>query len=90
METRRDERVNKLASALKRTDKIHLREAARLLGVSEMTIRRDLNEQPSVVVLLGATLSAIRKAIRVTTLSPISRRITSKKAASGPAGGVAD
>lgn len=53
METRRDERVNKLASALKRTDKLHLREAARLLGVSEMTIRRDLNEQPSVVVLLG-------------------------------------
>lgn len=53
METRRDERVNKLAKALKRTDKIHLRDAARLLGVSEMTIRRDLNEQPSAVVLLG-------------------------------------
>lgn len=53
METRRDERVNKLAYALKRTDKIHLKEAAQLLGVSEMTIRRDLNEQPSAVVLLG-------------------------------------
>lgn len=28
METRRDERVNKLAKALKRTDKIHLRRGA--------------------------------------------------------------
>ncbi|MFS2222902.1 DNA-binding transcriptional repressor DeoR [Pantoea sp. B65] len=53
METRRDERVNKLAQALKRIDKIHLKDAAQLLGVSEMTIRRDLNEQPSAVVLLG-------------------------------------
>lgn len=53
METRRDERVNKLAQALKRIDKIHLKDAAQLLGVSEMTIRRDLNEQPSSVALLG-------------------------------------
>lgn len=53
METRRDERINKLAQAIKRIDKIHLKEAARLLGVSEMTIRRDLNEQPSCLVLLG-------------------------------------
>ncbi|MBP2152723.1 DNA-binding transcriptional repressor DeoR [Erwinia rhapontici] len=53
METRRDERINKLAQALKRTDKIHLKEAAHLLGVSEMTIRRDLSSGPGVVVLLG-------------------------------------
>ncbi len=53
METRRDERITKLAQALKRTDKIHLKEAAHLLGVSEMTIRRDLNDGPGVVVLLG-------------------------------------
>lgn len=53
METRRDERINKLAQALKRTDKIHLKEAAHLLGVSEMTIRRDLSNSPGVVVLLG-------------------------------------
>jgi len=53
METRRDERINKLAQALKGTDKIHLKEAAQLLGVSEMTIRRDLNEGPGAVVLLG-------------------------------------
>lgn len=53
METRRDERINKLAQALKRTDKLHLKDAARLLGVSEMTIRRDLSEPASAVVLLG-------------------------------------
>lgn len=53
METRRDERIYKLAQALKRTDKLHLKDAAQLLGVSEMTIRRDLNEAGSVVVLLG-------------------------------------
>ncbi|WP_437612943.1 DNA-binding transcriptional repressor DeoR [Erwinia sp. V71] len=53
METRRDERINKLAQALKRTDKIHLKDAAQLLDVSEMTIRRDLSDAPSSVVLLG-------------------------------------
>ncbi|MFG1173838.1 DNA-binding transcriptional repressor DeoR [Erwiniaceae bacterium CAU 1747] len=58
METRRDERINKLAQALKRTDKIHLKEAARLLGVSEMTIRRDLNEGSGAVVLLGGYIVA--------------------------------
>lgn len=53
METRREERINRLVQALKRSDKIHLKEAAALLGVSEMTIRRDLSAEPSSVVLLG-------------------------------------
>lgn len=53
METRREERINKLAQALKRTDKLHLKQAAQLLGVSEMTVRRDLAEPTSTVVLLG-------------------------------------
>ena len=43
METRRDERISQLIQALKRSDKLHLKEAASLLGVSEMTIRRDIN-----------------------------------------------
>ena len=43
METRREERIGQLLQALKRSDKLHLKEAATLLGVSEMTIRRDLN-----------------------------------------------
>jgi DeoR family deoxyribose operon repressor len=53
METRRDERVGQLIQALKRSDKLHLKEAAALLGVSEMTIRRDLNSHSGPVVLLG-------------------------------------
>ncbi len=53
METRREERINRLVQALKRADKIHLKEAAVLLGVSEMTIRRDLSAEPAAVVLLS-------------------------------------
>lgn len=53
METRRDERISQLIQALKRSDKLHLKEAAALLGVSEMTIRRDLNSHGGPVVLLG-------------------------------------
>lgn len=53
METRREERINRLIQALKRSDKIHLKEAATLLGVSEMTVRRDLNSETWPVVLLG-------------------------------------
>ena len=53
METRREERIGQLLQALKRSDKLHLKEAATLLGVSEMTIRRDLNNNSAPVVLLG-------------------------------------
>ncbi|WLI78481.1 DNA-binding transcriptional repressor DeoR [Kosakonia sp. H02] len=53
METRRDERISQLLAALKRSDKLHLKEAATLLGVSEMTIRRDLSANSAPVVLLG-------------------------------------
>ncbi|WP_318370972.1 DNA-binding transcriptional repressor DeoR [Enterobacter sp.] len=56
METRRDERIGLLLQALKRSDKLHLKEAATLLGVSEMTIRRDLNASNTPVVLLGGYL----------------------------------
>ncbi|PUZ02019.1 DNA-binding transcriptional repressor DeoR, partial [Cronobacter sakazakii] len=53
METRRDERLAQLLQALKRQDKMHLKEAAALLGVSEMTIRRDLQGNDAPVTLLG-------------------------------------
>ena len=53
METRREERLAHLINALKRSDKLHLKEAAALLGVSEMTVRRDLNGESGPVVLLG-------------------------------------
>lgn len=53
METRRYDCINRLSQALKRTDKLHLKDAAELLNVSEMTVRRDLASQSSDVVLLG-------------------------------------
>ncbi|OIV46226.1 DNA-binding transcriptional repressor DeoR [Sodalis sp. TME1] len=53
MEMRREERINRLRQALKRTDKLHLKDAAALLGVSEMTVRRDLSAESTSVVLLG-------------------------------------
>ncbi len=53
METRHEERIGQLLQELKRSDKLHLKDAAALLGVSEMTIRRDLNNHSAPVVLLG-------------------------------------
>ena len=53
METRRETRISKLMQALRRNDKIHLKQASSLLGVSEMTIRRDLSAAESPVALLG-------------------------------------
>lgn len=53
METRRNGRITRLMQALKQVDKIHLKEAAELLGVSEMTIRRDLSDNDGPLVLLG-------------------------------------
>lgn len=46
-------RIQKLEFLLKQMDKIHLRDAANILNVSEMTIRRDLNAETGSVVLLG-------------------------------------
>ncbi|AEX52849.1 DNA-binding transcriptional repressor DeoR [Rahnella aquatilis] len=53
MENKREDRIQRLLLALKKTDKIHLKEASLLLNVSEMTVRRDLNAAPAPVILLG-------------------------------------
>lgn len=58
METRREERIGQLLQELKRSDKLHLKDAAALLGVSEMTIRRDLNNHSAPVVLLGGYIGS--------------------------------
>lgn len=44
---------SKIRLLLKQMDKIHLRDAATILNVSEMTIRRDLASDTGSVVLLG-------------------------------------
>ncbi|HHG8771010.1 TPA: DeoR family transcriptional regulator [Raoultella planticola] len=56
METKQKERIRRLMELLKKTDRIHLKEAARMLEVSVMTIRRDLsqeNDEPLPLTLLG-------------------------------------
>ena len=44
METKQKERIRRLIEILKKTDRIHLKDAARMLEVSVMTIRRDLHQ----------------------------------------------
>lgn len=47
MVTKQLERLRRIEACLKHCDKIHLKELARLLEVSEMTVRRDLNSNAS-------------------------------------------
>ncbi|MCK3654631.1 transcriptional regulator [Pasteurellaceae bacterium Macca] len=53
MDKKKQSRMQKLAFLLKQMDKIHIRDAANILNVSEMTIRRDLNVHSGSIVLLG-------------------------------------
>ena len=81
METRRDERIGQLLQALKRSDKLHLKEAATLLGVSEMTIRRDLNNNDAPVVLLGDIVLEPRSANHYLISDQKSRLVDEKRRA---------
>ena len=53
MSARKIDRTNALTSALARRGVLRLREAAALLGVSEMTVRRDVSENPLLFTYLG-------------------------------------
>lgn len=54
---KREDRIQKLIELLEQTEKVHLKEAASLLSVSEMTIRRDLSLlEPAPINLLGGYL----------------------------------
>ncbi|VTN78243.1 Deoxyribose operon repressor [Klebsiella pneumoniae] len=97
METRRDERISQLIQALKRSDKLHLKEAASLLGVSEMTIRRDLNGHSGPVVLLGGYIVLEPRSATHYLLSDQKTRLVEEKrpcrspcgrAAGGPSDGL--
>nr|VUD33398.1 Deoxyribose operon repressor [Raoultella sp. NCTC 9187] len=64
METKQKERIRRLMELLKKTDRIHLKEAARMLEVSVMTIRRDLsleNDEPLPLTLLGGYVVMVNK-----------------------------
>ncbi len=56
MNDRSAQRMAMLQEALASGGTLHLRDAAELCGVSEMTIRRDLSTQPSAISLLGGRL----------------------------------
>ncbi|WP_447555563.1 DeoR family transcriptional regulator [Vreelandella sp. EE22] len=56
MNDRREERLALLKEALVSEGTLHLRDAATLCGVSEMTVRRDLQTCPQSISLLGGRL----------------------------------
>ncbi|MDI9654306.1 DeoR family transcriptional regulator, partial [Burkholderia cenocepacia] len=53
METKKGERIKTLMNVLQGQNAIHLKEVAELFGVSEMTIRRDLADNPHGLSLIG-------------------------------------
>lgn len=62
METKREERIQILLQEIRVSERIHLNQAAELLGVSGMTIRRDLSHYPQQLLLLGGYIvSATRQ-----------------------------
>ena len=63
METKMKERIRRLMELLKKTDRIHLKDAARMLEVSVMTIRRDFNldDEPLPLTLLGGYIVMVNK-----------------------------
>ena len=57
MTPRRTKRIEVLQSALTERRFLHLREAAKLVGASEMTVRRDLSEANERFVFLGGHIT---------------------------------
>ena len=56
---------------LKKTDRIHLKDAARMLEVSVMTIRRDLSQddEPLPLTLLGGYIVMVNKPAASSSIS---------------------
>lgn len=63
METKQKERIRRLMELLKKTDRVHLKDAARMLEVSVMTIRRDFSQddEPLPLALLGGYIVMVNK-----------------------------
>jgi DeoR family deoxyribose operon repressor len=63
VETKQKERIRRLVELLKKTDRIHLKDAARMLEVSVMTIRRDFSQddEPLPLALLGGYIVMVNK-----------------------------
>lgn len=76
METKQKERIRRLTELLKKTDRIHLKDAARMLEVSVMTIRRDLNQEDVSLplALLGGYIVMVNKpALPLTAAQPVKK-----------------
>lgn len=75
METKQKERIRRLMELLKKTDRIHLKEAARMLEVSVMTIRRDLSQddEPLPLTLLGGYIVMVNKPAAIVN-APLPRK----------------
>ncbi|MEX9253765.1 DeoR family transcriptional regulator [Pseudenterobacter timonensis] len=75
METKQKERIRRLVELLKKTDRIHLKEAARMLEVSVMTIRRDLSpdnhDQALPLTLLGGYIVMVNKPALAPVVPPV-------------------
>ncbi|MGV6988551.1 DNA-binding transcriptional repressor DeoR [Testudinibacter sp. P80/BLE/0925] len=56
MINKKNGRIQKLEYLLKQVDRVHLSDAAEILNVSEMTIRRDISSNVTEIVLLGGYL----------------------------------
>ncbi|EMT6576106.1 DNA-binding transcriptional repressor DeoR [Providencia rettgeri] len=73
IETKQKERLRRLSECLKRSGRIHLKEAARILEVSEMTIRRDLSadaEGPIPMSLLGGYIVSVTQPANLLAQEP--------------------
>ena len=72
METKQKERIRRLTELLKKTDRIHLKDAARMLEVSVMTIRRDFSQEdePLPLALLGGYIVMVNKPAASPTSQP--------------------
>lgn len=75
METKQKERIRRLTELLKKTDRIHLKEAARMLEVSVMTIRRDFSQddEPLPLALLGGYIVMVNKPAAPSASLPATR-----------------
>lgn len=58
MATKKQKRVSELSKALSAHKTLHIRDAAELLDVSEMTVRRDIRDHPDLFEFLGGHIMA--------------------------------
>ena len=61
METKRELRLQTLLQSVQQNGRVHLQQAAELLNVSGMTIRRDLSQAPQPLLLLGGYIVLARE-----------------------------